>query len=82
MEDPYYWLASQAVGMGAPLATIESKVSHWGNHVSVSFSVTLQCSQAQGYIEDAAKLAFTTATRFVNEAASRFDRDMPLLPTQ
>lgn len=81
VEDPFFWLASQARLADIPLATVEAKVAHWGDHVSVSFSVSLQCPQAQGQIEEAGKLAFTTATRFVNDAVSRMDRNMPMLPT-
>jgi hypothetical protein len=81
VEDPFWFLACQAKVAGVPLATVESKVSHWGQHVSVSFSVSLQCPQAQGQIEEAARLAYVTATRFVNDAVSRLDSGMPMLPT-
>lgn len=80
-EDPYWWLACQTQAAGIPVSTVEAKVSHWGEHVSVSFSVSLQCPQAQGQIEDAGRLAYTTATRFVNDAVSRLDSGMPMLPT-
>lgn len=83
LEDPFMnLLTSKADQTGSmPAATVESKVSHWGNHISVSFSVTLQCPQSRAHIEYAAQLAFTTATRFVNEAVSRLDGGMPMLPT-
>lgn len=79
VSDPFWSIAVQSPG--APVATIEAKVSHWGEHVSVNFSVSLQCPQSKSYIEEAAKLAFITATRFVNEAVSKFDSGMPMLPT-
>ena len=79
--DPFWSLVCEARAAGHPPATVESKVSHWGNNVSVSFSVSLQCDQSKQHIEAAAQLAFTAATRFVNEAVARFDSSMPMLPT-
>jgi hypothetical protein len=66
---------------GLSTTRVESKVSHWGDHISVSFSVSLECPQTLENIEYAAKLAFVTATRFINEAVSQFDQSMPMLPT-
>jgi len=64
-----------------PKASVEMRVVHWGDHVSVSCSVTLECPQTEQYMQLAGEHALNTATRFVNEAASRFDQGMPLLGT-
>lgn len=80
MNDPFLALAS---GTNPDQRTLlETKVSHWGQHVSVSFSISIQCPQTQPHIEYAARLIFNTATRFVNDAVSRLDGSMPMLPTE
>ncbi len=81
VPDPLWVLGNTPKEFGLPKATVESKVSHWGEHVSISFSVTLECPQTQEHVAEAARMAFITATRFVNEAVSRLDSSMPMLPT-
>lgn len=80
LEDPFWALAASAKELGH-MATVETKVSHWGQHVSVGFTISIQCPQTRAHLEYAAQLVFVTATRFVNDAVSRLDSSMPLLPT-
>ena len=84
LQDPFWNLALNVRDehqRAMPSATVESKVSHWGQHVSVGFTVTIQCPQTQEHIQFASQLAYVTATRFVNDAVSRLDSSMPMLPT-
>ena len=64
-----------------PKARVTMRLSHWGDHVSVACEISLECVQMQDRMERAGAHALNTAARFVNEATSRFDRSMPLLPT-
>lgn len=79
LPDPVWDMGLAA--QGVPKASVEARISHWGDHVSISFTVTLECPQSEGYLQLAAEHAARTATSFVNEMASRFDTAMPLLPT-
>lgn len=84
LQDPFWNLAAGAQTehrQAMPTATVEAKVSHWGQHVSVGFTISIQCPQSQQHIEYASQLAYVTATRFVNDAVSRLDSSMPMLPT-
>lgn len=72
------------IGLSAssgPKANVDFRVAHWGENVSVSCTVALECAQTEVHLQAAAQHAFTQATRFVNEAVSRFDQSMPMLPT-
>lgn len=79
LPDPV-WIMGTAT-QGGPKSTVEARVSHWGDHVSISFSVSLECPQTESYLQAAGEHAARTATSFVNELASRFDVNMPMLPT-
>lgn len=78
-DDPVWNMGITA--QGGPKSTVEARVTHWGDHVSLSFSVTLECPQTEAYLRAAGEHASRVATSFVNELASRFDKNMPLLPT-
>jgi hypothetical protein len=79
LQDPFWNLALESRGQPA---SVEAKVSHWGQHVSVAFKITIQCPQTKDHIEYASHLAYRTAVRYVNDAVSRLDSSMPLLPTE
>lgn len=82
LPDPIWKIGQDAIEQGTPKARVEGRISHWGDHVSISFSVSIECVQTQLHIQQAAQYAASETTRFVNELASRFDRDMPMLPTE
>lgn len=82
--DPVKAIADRAAhfkSLGQPTATVGTKISHWGDGLSVNFSISVECPQTQPDLEYAAQVLFYTATRFVNEAMYRFDPNLPLLPT-
>ncbi len=79
LPDPVWAMGTAA--QSGPTSTIEARISHWGDHVSISFSVSLECPQTEAYMQAAAEHASGTATSYVNELASRFDKTMPMLPT-
>jgi len=79
LPDPAW--AMGVAAQGGPKSTIEARISHWGDHVSISFSVSLECPQTDAYMQAAAELASGVAASYINELASRFDNTMPMLPT-
>lgn len=78
-SDPLWELGLAA--QKGPKANVDFRISHWGDSVSVSCTVALECAQTEAHLQAAAQHAFTQATRFVNDAVSRFDQSMPMLPT-
>lgn len=81
LPDPIWVLGTQAEMKGAGKSRVEMRISHWGDSVSVSCSVSLECLQKGDHIDAAGQHAFNEATRLVNGAVSRFDATMPMLPT-
>ena len=82
IPDPFWELGIQARAAGTPLARVTINVGcgeEYGR-VKCSTTVSLECPQSKGALDQAAALAFETALGYTNDGMSHLVDDYVAIP--